>query len=71
MAFVGEEREDLLKAEAASPSSLPRRSRRKSSPNPIFCQDAPRPSPSCRPSSSPSSRSFLVPDHYHYRDSLQ
>ena len=31
----------------------------KSSPNPTLCQGAPRPSPSCKPSSSPSSRTFL------------
>jgi hypothetical protein len=39
----------------------------KSSPNPTLCQGAPRPSPSCKPSSSPSSHAFLVPGHHHYQ----
>jgi hypothetical protein len=56
--------EDLLKVEAASPSSSESDEEQSES---HFCQGAPRPLPSCTPSSSPSSHVFLVPGHYHYR----
>jgi hypothetical protein len=39
----------------------------RSTQNPTPFQGVPRPSPSCSFSSSPSSRTFLVPGHYRYR----
>jgi hypothetical protein len=61
-------REDLSKAEATSPSSS-ELDEEQSSPTP--CQCEPRPLPSGSNFSSPSSISFLVPGHFHYRDIVQ